>query len=337
MRAIALDFETRTPAAVHIAEPGPPGPGEVLFRVSSCGVCATDRHLAQFHFGEPPPGESTLVLGHEALGEVVATGPGVTGFSAGDCVVPTVRRACPALCPACAVRRFDLCATGAYFERGIMRAHGYFTEYALDRAMNLIAVPRALGQAAVLAEPLSVVEKAVATALAAHPLTPRAALVTGCGPVGLLTAFALLARGIEVEVASLEAPDAPRPRLAARAGARYLRLPATPAPADLVIECSGHADAAALGVARLRTGGVLVYVGASEDAIPLTSLEALRRNLTVAAVINAAEAHFHAALDDLARFPQAWLDGFIERRPFAAWRDSLTVTPATPKLVHLFD
>jgi threonine dehydrogenase-like Zn-dependent dehydrogenase len=335
MRAIALDFNSRTPTEISLPPPGAPGPGEVLFRVEACGVCATDRELARFHFGAPPPGEAALVLGHEVLGEVVAMGAGVTSFTPGDRVVPTIRRACPAMCPACAARRFDLCATGNFLERGIRRAHGYFTEFAVDLAENLVPIPHSLGETAILAEPLSVVEKAVATALAAHPFQPRTALVTGCGPVGMLAAFALLARGFDVEIASLEAADEMRPAIAVRSGARYVRLPDPPSPADLVFEASSHPDAAALGLSVLRTGGVLVFIGASETAIPLTSVEVLRRNLTIAGIINAAGMHFEAALKDLARFPHSWLDRFIERRPFDAWRESLAATPAVPKVVHL--
>ncbi len=222
MRAIAIDFKSRTPAEIRLDPPEAPGPGEILFRIDACGVCATDRELARFHLGFPPAGSTELVLGHEALGEVVAVGAGVTRFSAGDRVVPIIRRACAALCPACTARRFDLCATGNYRERGIFGAHGYFTEFALDATENLVSIPSPLGERAILAEPLSVVEKAVATALAAHPFRPRTALVTGCGPVGMLAAFALLARGFDVEVASLEPPDAPRPLIAIRAGARYV-------------------------------------------------------------------------------------------------------------------
>lgn len=335
MRAIALDFETREPTEIRLDAPATPGPSEVIFRIRACGVCATDRELARFHFGAPPPGENVLVLGHEALGEVVAVGAEVKRFLPGDLVVPTIRRTCPVACPACTARRFDLCETGAYFERGIVRAHGYLTEIAADREENLMAIPRALGERAVLAEPLSVVEKAVATALAAHPFRPRTALVTGCGPVGILAAFALLARGFQVEIASLEAPDQPRPLIAVRAGARYVRLPDATSPADLVFEASSHPDAAVLGLSRLRTGGVLVFIGASETQIPLTAMEALRRNLTVAAVINAAEMHFHAALEDLSRFPQKWIEGFVERRSFDTWRDSLSMTPSAPKVIHM--
>jgi threonine dehydrogenase-like Zn-dependent dehydrogenase len=339
MRAIALDFNSRAPAEIRLNPPEAPGPGEVLFRVEACGVCATDRELARFHYGAPPLGETRLVLGHEAVGEIVALGAGVTAgvtrFALGDRVVPTIRRACPAVCPACAARRFDLCATGNYLERGIVRAHGYFAEFAVDPADSLVAIPRSLGDRAILAEPLSVVEKAIATALAAHPFQPRTALITGCGPVGLLAAFALMARGFDVEIASLEAADEKRPSIAARAGARYVRLPGSPSPADLVFEASSHPDAAALGLSRLRTGGVLVFIGASQTTIPLTSVEALRRNLTIAGIVNAAGTHFQAALEDLARFPQIWLDGFVERRPFDSWRNSLTTTPEVPKVVHM--
>jgi threonine dehydrogenase-like Zn-dependent dehydrogenase len=335
MRALALDFNSRVPVETRRNAPVAPGPGEVLFRVEACGVCATDRELTRFRFGSPPPGESLLVLGHEALGEVVATGSGVTRFSPGDRIVPMVRRACPTVCPACAARRFDLCSTGGFLERGIRRAHGYFTEFAVDLAENLVEIPRALGESAILAEPLSVVEKAIATALSAHPLQPRTALVTGCGPVGLLTAFALLARGFDVEMASLEAADETRPAMAVRAGARYIRLPDSPSPADLVFEASSHPDAAALGLSCLRTGGVLVFIGASESVIPLAAVDALRRNLTVAGIINAAEMHFRLALEDLGRFPRIWLEGFVERRAFESWRDSLASAPNVPKVVHM--
>ena len=120
-----------------------------------------------------------------------------------------------------------------------------------------------------------------------------------------------------------------------RAGARYVRVPDSPASADLVFEASSHPDAAGLGLSCLRTGGVLVFIGASETQIPLTSMEALRRNLTVAAIINASGKHFQAALEDLTRFPAKWLEGFVERRPFDAWRESLAVTPAAAKIVHV--
>ena len=121
MRAVALDYETRSLNRLDLPEPEPPGPDEVLFRVLATGVCGTDRDLAEFRFGHPPPGERHLVLGHEALGQVVAAGSaGSAGLKPGDWVAPMVRRACAPACMSCARGRRDLCLTGGYTERGII-------------------------------------------------------------------------------------------------------------------------------------------------------------------------------------------------------------------------
>src|SRR6266513_1313117 len=53
-----------------------PGPGELLVRVRACGVCRTDLHLAE---GGLPPRAPDITPGHEAVGEVVATGPAGPG------------------------------------------------------------------------------------------------------------------------------------------------------------------------------------------------------------------------------------------------------------------
>nr|WP_142261753.1 zinc-binding alcohol dehydrogenase family protein [Thermopolyspora flexuosa] len=53
-----------------------PGPGEVLVEVEVCAVCRTDLHLAE---GDLPPRRPRTVPGHEAVGRVIAHGPGVNG------------------------------------------------------------------------------------------------------------------------------------------------------------------------------------------------------------------------------------------------------------------
>ncbi|HXW78874.1 MAG TPA: alcohol dehydrogenase catalytic domain-containing protein, partial [Acidimicrobiales bacterium] len=70
-------------------------PDEVLLRVLDVGICGTDKEICSFEYGTPPPGEDYLVIGHEALAQVVEVGPGVEGLREGDLVVPTVRRPCP--------------------------------------------------------------------------------------------------------------------------------------------------------------------------------------------------------------------------------------------------
>ena len=58
-----------------------PGPGQVRVRVSVCGVCRTDLHLAE---GDLAPHRPWTVPGHEVVGAVEAVGEGVTRFALGD-------------------------------------------------------------------------------------------------------------------------------------------------------------------------------------------------------------------------------------------------------------
>jgi propanol-preferring alcohol dehydrogenase len=58
-----------------------PGTGQVRVRVTCCGVCRTDLHLAE---GDLPPRRRGVVPGHEVVGRVDATGPGASRFAVGD-------------------------------------------------------------------------------------------------------------------------------------------------------------------------------------------------------------------------------------------------------------
>ena len=70
-----------------------PGPGEVLLRVVASGVCHTDVHAAEGDWPVKP--SLPFIPGHEAVGDVVALGPGVGGVAVGDRVgVPWLLSAC---------------------------------------------------------------------------------------------------------------------------------------------------------------------------------------------------------------------------------------------------
>src|SRR5438046_5438643 len=72
MRAMMLDVPRRPLRAVDISRPEP-GPGQVLLAVAACGVCRTDLHVLE---GELPNPTLPLILGHEIVGPVTATGGG---------------------------------------------------------------------------------------------------------------------------------------------------------------------------------------------------------------------------------------------------------------------
>ncbi|MCS6952470.1 MAG: alcohol dehydrogenase catalytic domain-containing protein [Bryobacterales bacterium] len=336
MRAVGLDFANRRLGERMVPEPPWPGDGEVLLRVRYVGVCGTDRFLAFWEFGAPPPDSDFLILGHEALCEVVEAGRGVANLAPGDLVVPIVRRPCQPPCASCARGRRDLCLTGRYTERGIVGADGYFTEYALDRAEDLIFVPAELADVAILVEPLSVVEKAVETALRLHDDAPRTALVFGAGTIGILAALAFRERGLEVTVCSLEPEDHPRAGWLREAGFTYEQVP-TRRTADIVLEAAGPAAAAFAAVRALAPLGVCGILGAASDAagdFPFRSL--LLGNQRVFGSVNASPDAFRRAVEDLARFDRRLLSRLIRRCRFEDYVETI-LGPAqpAPKPVHV--
>jgi threonine dehydrogenase-like Zn-dependent dehydrogenase len=334
MKALALNFEARS---LEWIEPDPPefyANRDVLYRVHEVGICGTDRGLASFRLGAPPADETKLVMGHEALGQVLDTGSGVKSLNRGDWVVPTVRRACKPPCSSCARGRRDLCISGKYSERGIFRLHGYFTERAVDAEDDLIRVPLKLVDFGVLIEPLSIAEKALVRALAVHEGEPQTALVLGLGPIGMLTAMALKVRGYGVRVHSLEPADHPRVAILRLQDIPY--EPMLTGSADIVIEATGSTDAALSALQKMPPLGVMVLLGAPDGAGPVPFLRMIVNNQTIVGSVNADAESFRAAVEDLARFDRRALAALITRTRFSDLERSLTGPPmVAPKVVHV--
>jgi propanol-preferring alcohol dehydrogenase len=118
-RAMILTTPRQPLTAGHIALRDP-GQGEVLIEVSACGVCRTDLHVADGELAEP---KLPLVLGHEVVGRVAATGAGVERLREGDRVgVPWLGATC-GRCPHCLARRENLCDSPQF--TGYTRDGGY--------------------------------------------------------------------------------------------------------------------------------------------------------------------------------------------------------------------
>jgi hypothetical protein len=162
MRAVAVFPERRAIELVDHPAPEPIGPSEVLAKVLEVGVCGTDREIARFEYGTPPPSEDNLVIGHESLAEVVEVGDDVNGLTPGDLVVTMVRRGCGhPVCRPCRAGRQDFCTTGDYTERGIKGRHGFMTDQLVDDARFMVRLPDELRAVGVLTEPLTIAQKAL--------------------------------------------------------------------------------------------------------------------------------------------------------------------------------
>ncbi len=334
MKAIALVPGTKNLGLVDRQEPVIHGRDEVKMKVLQVGICGTDREEASGGRAEAPPGRKELIIGHEMLGRVVEVGPAVETVRPGDLAVFTVRRGC-SRCSYCQLDRSDMCSSGGYTERGIKGQDGYQAEFAVDRESFLVKIPETLASVGVLAEPMSVVEKAIDEALliqtarlpgAGDPaswLRGKKALVAGIGTIGLLSAFALRLRGAEVFGLGRQDPHTVRPSILAGMGATYLdenqfqpddwgeRF----GPMDLILEATGAARLEFDLLSLLGTNGLYALTGIPGEALPfkVNGAAIMRRlvlsNQAVVGSVNAGRKHFQAAVEDLEQVQRTWGNG----------------------------
>ena len=122
-------------------EPASPGPGQVLLRVSACGVCRTDLHIVD---GELPASGRPVVPGHEIVGRIVEAGPGVEQFRAGERVgVPWLGWTCGE-CDYCRSGRENLCDRAKFTGYQI---DGGYADYTVADSRYCFPIPDAYGDA----------------------------------------------------------------------------------------------------------------------------------------------------------------------------------------------
>lgn len=163
-----------------VPDPRPTG-GEVVVEVLAVGVDGTDDEIAPGEYGEAPPGDDYLIIGHESLGRLTQR---VEGLAEGSLVAGIVRRPDPLPCLNCARDEWDMCLNGQYTERGIKGRHGYLAEYYAELPKYLVAVPDSLAKVGMLVEPTSIAAKAIEQIWRIQQRmawAPRRAVVTGAG------------------------------------------------------------------------------------------------------------------------------------------------------------
>jgi threonine dehydrogenase-like Zn-dependent dehydrogenase len=328
---------------VDIAEPVP-GKDSVLVQTRAIGICGTDRELIDGHYGEAPPGEKRLVLGHESLGRVIEAPPG-SGLSRNDLVVGIVRHPDPLPCANCEVGEWDMCRNGRYTERGIKALHGFCSEVFSSEREFLVKVDPALGLAAVLLEPASVLAKAwehIDYIGRRARWSPRRVLVTGAGPVGLMAALMGVQRGLEVHVQDHN-EDGPKPGLARDLGAKYFSRESEDG-YDIVIECTGVPAVIRTILGMESPNRIVCLTGLSPgtsdaliDVAPFNQAMVLS-NQVVFGSVNANRRHYEAAADALARAERAWLGRVLTRKvPLAKWQEAYEKHRGDVKTVLVFE
>jgi len=248
------------------------GPTEVLVRVKAASICGTDLHIYGWDRWSQGRIKPPLTLGHEFCGTVERVGDEVTAVKPGDFVSAEMHVNC-GHCRQCRLGQAHICQNLRII--GIDQ-DGAFAEFVRIPATNIWkldpAIPEHYGA---ILDPLG---NAVHTVLAG-PIVGQTVLVTGCGPIGLMSIAVAKASGSSTVFAT-ETNDARR-AMAKKMGADFAINPAAEdavkrilketggTGVDTLLEMSGNPAAIQQGFKALRAGGRASLLGIPTENVPL--------------------------------------------------------------------
>jgi propanol-preferring alcohol dehydrogenase len=237
-----------------------PGPGQARLRVSVCGVCRTDLHLAE---GDLPPHRAGTVPGHEVVGRVELLGPGCRRLAVGQRVGAAWLAASCGRCRFCLRGRENLCLEPTFTGWDV---DGGYAEYMVVDEAFAYELPDGFDDVAVA--PL------LCAGIIGYRALRRAELPQG-GRLGMygfggsahLTAQIALGEGAELHVVTRSAQDQ---QLARQLGAASVGGAGDrpPVPLDAAILFAPAGDLVPVALEALDRGGTLAVAGIHLSDIP---------------------------------------------------------------------
>jgi threonine 3-dehydrogenase len=248
------------------------GPTDVLVRVKTASICGTDLHIYGWDRWSQGRIKPPLTLGHEFCGTVERVGDEVRAVKAGDFVSAEMHLNC-GQCRQCRLGQAHICQNLRII--GIDQ-DGAFAEFVKIPASNIwkldAAIPEHYGA---ILDPLG---NAVHTVLAG-PIAGQTVLVTGCGPIGLMSIAVAKACGSSTVFAT--ETNEKRRAMAKKMGADVVLNPAAEdavakilaetngTGVDALLEMSGNPTAIQQGFKALRAGGRASLLGIPTESVPL--------------------------------------------------------------------
>ncbi len=264
-----------------------PGEGEVQVALAAGGICGSDLHyynhggFGAIRLKEP------MILGHEVAGHVTALGAGVTGLAVGQLVSVSPSRPCGA-CGYCQKGQHNHCMNMRFYGSAMPFPHiqGAFQEVLVADATQCTPADGLTPGEAAMAEPLAVTLHATRRA---GEMLGKSVLVTGCGPIGVLSILAARRAGAGHIVATdlsgftlamAKSVGADEVVNMANDTDGLRRFTADKGTFDVLYECSGAAPALAAGIAAMRPRGVILQLGLGGDmTLPMMAITAKELDL----------------------------------------------------------
>ena len=248
------------------------GAADVLVRVKTASICGADLHIYGWDRWSQGRIKPPLTLGHEFCGVVERVGEEVTAVKVGDFVSAEMHVNC-GHCHQCRLGEAHICQNLRII--GIDQ-DGAFAEFVKIPASNIWkldpAIPEHYGA---ILDPLG---NAVHTVLAG-PIAGQTVLVTGCGPIGLMSIAVAKACGSSTVFAT--ETNEKRRAMAKKMGADVVLNPAAEdavarilaetngTGVDALLEMSGNPTAIQQGFKALRAGGRASLLGIPTENVPL--------------------------------------------------------------------
>lgn len=310
----------------EVPEPSP-GPGQVKVAVHASGICGSDLHIYYDKIGiamRPP-----VVVGHEFAGTVAELGEGVSGLEIGEKVLSETTFSTCGECFWCRHGSDQLCKDRhviGYWENGV------FAPYVVVPARRIHRLPKDVDlDKAPIIEPIAGCYHCVieVTKITVNDWV----LVTGPGPIGLISA--LIAKAAGGRIIMVGTGDDERRLETARAVGmeRTVNLDKEdpsevvekligPDGVDVFLECSGAQAAVELGTTLLRREGKYTQIGLFKDRVMIDMDPIIFKEIKLCGAYAHKWSAWEKAIELFSTHPEPWGKLISGVMPLSRWKEA---------------